>query len=605
MGNINSCQLRVPLKRELDRMEKLGVIEKVEKSTDWVNGLVTVTKPNGKLRICLDPRPLNQAIKRHHYRLPTAEELISQMHGARFFTKLDASNGYWQIPVDHEYSDLLTFATCFGHYKFNRMPYGIHSASEIFQSEISKIIEGIDGVANSQDDIIIWADTKDAHDARVKQVLAHIRESGLKLNRAKCVFGVTELTFLGQILTAEGVKPDPKKVEAITDMPAPSNKTELQRFLGMVNYLGKFTPRLSDETAPLRELLKKDVHFVMQKPQMDALRQLQRLITTVPILQYYDPNLPTRLRTDSSLLGLGAMIEQCLDGEWHPIAFASRALEKSEQNYTSIERETLSVVFACERFHEYIYGREFIIQNDHKPLKTIFSRSITSCPPRIQRFFLRLQKYSFTFEYAPGKTMKVADTLSRAYISKGSKSEIDEADMTHYVHSVMQHLPVSDTMLKRLQSETAKDQILQILKEYTIKGWPSKPNIDPSVMSYYQHRDDIVYNYDLLLKGQHIIIPTSMHSEIKTKIHQGHQGQDKCILRARHSVFWPGISHEIIELVSHCSECLTHRNRQQQETLLQHDIPDTPWTKVACDLFTIYGKDYLLVVDSITPSTLR
>ena len=152
---------RVPLKRELDRMEKLGVIEKVEKSTDWVNGLVTVTKPNGKLHICLDPRPLNQAIKRHHYRLPTAEELISQMHSARFFTKLDASNGYWQIPVDHESSDLLTFATCFGCYKFNRMPYGIHSASEIFQLEISKIIEGIDGVTNSQDDIIIWADTKE------------------------------------------------------------------------------------------------------------------------------------------------------------------------------------------------------------------------------------------------------------------------------------------------------------------------------------------------------------------------------------------------------------------------------------------------------------
>ena len=257
-----------------------------------------------------------------------------------------------------------------------------------------------------------------------------------------------------------------------------------------------------------------------------------------------------------------------------PTCLSETTQEQSVQP-TSV-KPALSIVFACKRFHEYIYGREIIIQNDHKPLKTIFSRSITSCPPRIQRFFLRLQKYSFTFEYAPGKTMKVADTLSRAYISKGSKSEIDEADMTHYVHSVMQHLPVSDTMLKRLQSETAKDQILQILKEYTIKGWPSKPNIDPSVMSYYQHRDDIVYNYDLLLKGQRIIIPTSMRSEIKTKIHQGHQGQDKCILRARHSVFWPGISHEIIELVSHCSECLTHCNRQQQETLLQHDIPDTP-----------------------------
>ena len=191
--------------------------------------------------------------------------------------------------------------------------------------------------------------------------------------------------------------------------------------------------------------------------------------------------------------------------------------------------------------------------------------------------------------------MKVADTLSRVYISKGSKSEIDEADMTHYVHSVMQHLPVSDA--KHLQSATAKDQTLQMLKEYTIKGWPSKPIIHPSLMPYHQHRNDIVYNYDVLLKGQRIIIPTSMCAEIKTKIHQGHQGQDKYILHARHSVFRLGISHEVIEFLSHCSQCLTHRNCQHKETILQHDIPDTPWTKVASYLFTIYGKDYLLVVD--------
>ena len=152
-------------------------------------------------------------------------------------------------------------------------------------------------------------------------------------------------------------------------------------------------------------------------------------------------------------------------------------------------------------------------------------------------------------------------------------------------------------MLKRLQSATAKDQTLQILKEYTIRVGRQNQIFDPSLMPYHQHHDEIVYNYDLLLKGQRIIIPTSMHSEIQTKIHQGHQGQDNCILRARHSVFWPRISHEIVELVSRCSECLTQHNCQQQETLLQHDIPDTPWTKVAYDLFTIYGKGYLLVVD--------
>ena len=262
---------------------------------------------------------------------------------------------------------------------------------------------------------------------------------------------------------------------------------------------------------------------------------------------------------------------------WHPIAFASRSLDKSEQYYASIERETLSVVFGCEQFHEYLYGQEFVVQNDHKPLKTIFSRSITSCLPGVQRFFLCLQTYSFVLEYSSGRTMEVADTLSRAYTPIGeNKSEIDEAEMMHYVHSVIQTLPISDAMLQRLQSETAHDTTLQKLKEYTIKGWPPIPDVDPSLTPFYQHRDDIVYNYDLLLKGQRIIIPPIMRSEIKSFIHQGHQGQEKCIIRARNSVFWPGINHEIIELVSQCAECLNHRSRQKHEPLLPYGIPSTP-----------------------------
>ena len=182
------------------------------------------------------------------------------------------------------------------------------------------------------------------------------------------------------------------------------------------------------------------MEFVIQKPQKDASDRHKTLIST--ILQYYNPNLPTRLRSDSSRIGLGAMIEQEVEEEWHPVAFSSRALNASEQNYAQIERETLSVVFGCERFHEYVYGREFIIQNDHKPLKSIFSKSIIQCPPRIQRFFLRLQKYNFLFEFAPGKTMKVTDASSRVYLSD-DKPEISTEDIAHYLHSVMRHLPIS------------------------------------------------------------------------------------------------------------------------------------------------------------------
>ena len=168
-------------------MESLNVISKVEKSTDWVNGMVIVEKPNGKLRICLDPRPLNKAIKRHHHPMPTVEEITAKMKGAKYFAKLDASSGYWQIKVDEESADILTFSSPYGRYRFNRMPFGIKSASEIFQREVEKIINGVKGAMNAQDDILIWGKTKIELQNRVEEVLKVVAESCLQLNKDKCV----------------------------------------------------------------------------------------------------------------------------------------------------------------------------------------------------------------------------------------------------------------------------------------------------------------------------------------------------------------------------------------------------------------------------------
>ena len=168
-------------------------------------------------------------------------------------------------------------------------------------------------------------------------------------------------------------------------MPVPKSKTDLQRFLGMINYLAKFVPNLSQTTAPLRALLKKEIHFNLQKPQLDAITELKRLVTTSPCLKFFDPNLPTRLKPDASSEGLGALLEQNHGSEeeerWHPIAYASRALQPYETRYAQIEKEILSVVFGTERFHEYLYGRHFTVYNDHQPLKSIVSKSIIDCPP--------------------------------------------------------------------------------------------------------------------------------------------------------------------------------------------------------------------------------
>ena len=183
--------LKDRLKSVLDRMVNLDIIETITESTDWVSQLVIVEKPNRKLRVCLDPRDLNKAIKRQHYKLPTVEELFAEMAGAKYFTKLDASSGYWQIKVDEESSILLTFATPFGRYRFKRLPFGIHSASEIFQQTIAEIIETCEGARNSQDDIIIWGSTMEELHTRTRSVLLKIRENQLKLNKLKCTTNIT------------------------------------------------------------------------------------------------------------------------------------------------------------------------------------------------------------------------------------------------------------------------------------------------------------------------------------------------------------------------------------------------------------------------------
>ena len=213
--------------------------------------------------VCLDPRDLNQAIKRQHYQLPTAEDILSQMAGAKYFSKLDASSGYWQLKLDDESSKLLAFHTPFGRYKFKRLPFGVNCASEIFQAEVPEILEGLEGCANAQDDIVVWGDTKDNHDRRLKNVLSRIRFSGYKLNRSKCIFGSNQITYLGQLLTSEGVKADPRKVSAILDMPAPENKSAANcyiRHLSRKNRAGQNGTNRNRQIFALHELRKRDKH---------------------------------------------------------------------------------------------------------------------------------------------------------------------------------------------------------------------------------------------------------------------------------------------------------------------------------------------------------
>lgn len=237
--------LREALKRELDRMANMSVIKKVQEPTDWVNSMVITKKKNDELRMCMDPKDLNENIKREYYQIPTREEIISEMAGTNYFTKLDASQGFWQLKLDESSTKYCTFNTPFGRYCFLRLPFGIKSAPEIFHRAMEQIIEGLEGVRVYIDDIIVWGSTLQEYKQRLNKVMERIQKYGLKLNRAKCEFAVQEILFLGDKLTAQGVQPDGDKVKAILNMPKPKDKTGVLRIMGMVNFIGKFIPNLT------------------------------------------------------------------------------------------------------------------------------------------------------------------------------------------------------------------------------------------------------------------------------------------------------------------------------------------------------------------------
>ena len=344
------------LKEKLDEMVADGVIAPVTEATDWVSSMVVVHKPSGALRICIDPKDLNQAIKREHYPLPAIEELTTRLGKAKVFTVLDASNGFWQIPLDNKSSMLTCFNTPFGRFKWLSMPFGLNSAPEVWQRRMHEIFEGLPGTEVMFDDFLIIGrgDTlKQAvidHDQNLIKFLERARERNLKLKAEKIRFRLQEVPFIGHMLTADGLAPSPEKIKAILEMLTPTDVPSLQRFLGMVNYVSKFVPKLSDHTELLRTLTVKDADWKWLPEHEKAYENLKSLLTSPPVLRYYDVHLPVVLQCDASDTGLGAVLLQ----EGLPVMYSSRALTATERNYAQIEKELLAIVFAAEKFDKYI-----------------------------------------------------------------------------------------------------------------------------------------------------------------------------------------------------------------------------------------------------------
>ena len=351
---------------------------------------------------------------------------------------------------------------------------------------------------------------------------------------------------------------------------------------------------------PLRDLLKSDVPFIWQDDHQTTFEALKRSVTSTSCLQYFDPNKHTFVEVDASQKGLGA----CLVQDGKPVAFASKTLKPHESNYSNIERETLAMVFGVMRFHTYLFGKHFTLLSDHKPLEMIWRKPLKNAPPILQRLLVKLQGYDFDVQYKPGCDMVLADALSRlpnphnveeiALDIGVGEITIDDIEETVNIDLVN----FGSNKQEALKIETGKDPTLRALWQIVIHGWPdSILELPTAIRPYWSFREEIGISSGVIFKGRQVIIPEQMRPDILEQLHYGHMGIEKARRLARESVYWPGINQDLDKVVKSCDICQEMQPSQQKEPLQPHDIPTSPWTKLATDLFSLHGEEYLVITD--------
>ena len=286
------------------------------------------------------------------------------------------------------------------------------------------------------------------------------------------------------------------------------------------------------------------------------------------------------------------------NGDLRPVSYISRSLNPTECRYAQIEKEALAATWACERFQEYLLGKHFKLETDHKPLIPLLSsKSLDEMPIRIQRFRLRLMRFSYKIDHIPGKQICTADTLSRAPDSEPDKADTDlQTEVNAFVNIVMENFPATAEKQQKIKSCQDEDPVCQQIKKFCKEGWPNLRNLTGPIKQYLPSKSELKVNNGILLKGSRLVIPPSLRLDIIEKLHAGHQGFTKCQRRAKQSVWWPQIRKDIDLRVTKCIVCSKHRP-QQPEPLLPTPFLDRPWQKVGTDIFEWEKSSYLIVVD--------
>ena len=613
------CKFRQPpfahveaIGKTIDQLVSEGILVKVDYS-DYASPVMPVIKPNGEIRLCGDyKRTLNPNIDTAVYPLPVMEDCLWNVRGGELFTKLDIKGAYNQVPVRDEDQILLTINTHKGLYKFTRLPYGVSSASAIFQSIMDRVLEGMQGVICRVDDILVTGKNDAQHMSNLEEVVSRLEKAGFRCRVEKCVFMQPEVEYIGHRISKLGCRPLDNKVDTIVKAPYPKTREEMISFLGMIQYYSRYLPDLHTVIEPLNRLRSKSISWEFGDKEKASFDQLKTLISSERVLTFYNPELPLRLDTDASKVGLGAVLSHVVDGVDKPIEFISRTLKPAERNYSQIEKEALGIVWAVRRFHRYLYAREFILCTDHKPLEMIFDpfKSLSEVvSTRIQRWGIFLTSYRYTVQFRPTTKHANADMCSRFPLPHKEERESDNGEDIFFVDDEFSILsivigddkPLLDCSV--IAKATKIDPVLAKVTHYVLEGWTeqidrkSSSTEDPEMKAYRTRQSELTLEGGCLLWGARVIIPQKMRKSVLDMLHSTHMGVSSMKSLSRGYVWWPGLDGEIERVTKTCEACC--RNQRMPNRSVPHPwvAPSGPWERIHVDFAGPFmGYMWLLTV---------
>ncbi|KAL0534735.1 hypothetical protein IC582_029028 [Cucumis melo] len=595
-------ELKVQLQELLDK----GFIR--PSVSPWGAPVLFVKKKDGSMRLCIDYRELNKVTVKNRYPLPRIDDLFDQLQGATVFSKIDLRSGYHQLRIRDGDIPKTAFRSRYGHYKFVVMPFGLTNAPAVFMDLMNRVFKDfLDSfVIVFIDDILIYSKTEAEHEEHLHQVLETLRANKLYAKFSKCEFWLRKVTFLGHVVSSEGVSVDPAKIEAVTNWPRPSTISEIRSFLGLAGYYRRFVEDFSRIASPLTQLTRMGTPFVWSPACESSFRKLKQKLVTAPVLTMPDGSGNFVIYSDASKKGLGCVLMQ----QGKVVSYASRQLKIHEQNYPTHDLELAAVVFALKIWRHYLYGEKIQIYTDHKSLKYFFTQKELNM--RQRRWLELVKDYDCEILYHPGKANVVADVLSRkvahsaALITKQTPllRDFERAEIAVSVGEVtaqLARLSVQPTLRQKIIATQLNDPYLVEKRRMVETG---------------QGEDFSISSNDGLMFEGRLCMPedSAVRTELLTEAHSSpftiHPGSTKMYQDLRRVYWWRNMKREVADFVSRCLVCQQVKApRQHPAGLLQPlSVPGWKWESVSMDFITGLPKtlkDYTVIwvfVDRLTKS---